>query len=147
MDEIDKPEQKEIIKMRFLSNKTWYSWYDYESCKTNTTKDYSKTTCVNHVYGCVDVERNQDPPNPPTPPNPGTPTTVTLNHEIGIKLQRISKIKLFMNKYYKKGINYPSAKDEWKRFEKIIQLLLLICYILRNNHIFCLISKHNSSHE
>ena len=106
---------------------------------------------------CMDVERNQDPP----PQLQGVIdfhpikddkyfwyiATVTLNHEIGIKLQRISKIKPFMNKYYKKGINYPSTKDEWKKFEKIIQLLLLICYILKNNHIFCLISKYNSNQE
>ena len=105
--------------------------------KTNTTKDYSKTTCVNHVYGCG---------KKPRPPPPQLQWVIDY-HEIGIKLQRISKIKPFMNKYYKKGINYPSTKDEWKKFEKIIQLLLLICYILKNNHIFCLISKYNSNQE
>ena len=45
--------------------------------------------------------------------------TVALNHEeIGKNLQRISKMKPFINKYNWKGINYPSGKDDWKKFEK-----------------------------
>ena len=40
--------------------------------------------------------------------------TVALNHEeIGKKLQRISKIKPFVNKYTSNRINYPSGKDDW----------------------------------
>ena len=27
-------------------------------------------------------------------------------------------MKLFMNKYNWKGINFPSEKDNWKKFEK-----------------------------
>ena len=33
------------------------------------------------------------------------------------KLQRTSKIKTFINKYDWKGINYPSRRDNWKKFE------------------------------
>ena len=32
--------------------------------------------------------------------------------------QRIKKIKPFINKYNREGINYPSEKDPWKKFEK-----------------------------
>ena len=46
--------------------------------------------------------------------------TVMLNHEeIKRDLQRIIKIKPFINKYNWQGINFPSEKnDDWKRFEK-----------------------------
>ena len=32
--------------------------------------------------------------------------------------QRITKIKPFINKNNWEGINYPSEKDDWKKFEK-----------------------------
>ena len=32
--------------------------------------------------------------------------------------QRITKINCFMNKYKQEGINFPSEKDDWKKFEK-----------------------------
>ena len=32
--------------------------------------------------------------------------------------QRITKIKPFINKYNREGINLPSGKDNWKKFEK-----------------------------
>ena len=38
--------------------------------------------------------------------------------EIGRNSQRISKIKSFLNEYDWKGINYPSEKDNWTKFEK-----------------------------
>ena len=44
--------------------------------------------------------------------------TVALNHEeIKKHLQRITKIKLFINKYNWEGISFPSGKD-WNKFEK-----------------------------
>ena len=33
-------------------------------------------------------------------------------------LQRITKIISFINKCNYKGINFPSEKDDWKKFEK-----------------------------
>ena len=33
-------------------------------------------------------------------------------------LQRISKIKPFINKHNWKGINFPSEKNDWEKFEK-----------------------------
>ena len=44
--------------------------------------------------------------------------TVALNHEETRKdLQRITKIKPFIDEYNYEGINYPSEKDDWKKFE------------------------------
>ena len=42
---------------------------------------------------------------------------VALNHE-EIKKDpiRITKIKLFINKYNWKGINFPSEKNDWQKF-------------------------------
>ena len=45
--------------------------------------------------------------------------TVMLNHEeIKRDLQRIIKIKPFINKYNWQGINFPSEKNDWKKSEK-----------------------------
>ena len=45
--------------------------------------------------------------------------TVALNHkEIKKYPRRITKIKLFINRYNSEGINFQSAKDDWKKFEK-----------------------------
>ena len=40
--------------------------------------------------------------------------TVELNYEkIGKRLERILKMKPFLDKYNQKGINYPSKRDHW----------------------------------
>ena len=45
--------------------------------------------------------------------------TVALNYEkIQWNPERVSNIKLFINKYKWKVINYPSKIDDWKTFEK-----------------------------
>ena len=45
--------------------------------------------------------------------------TVALNHEeVKTNLKRLSKIKLFINKYYSEEIYYLSEKDNWKNFRK-----------------------------
>ena len=45
--------------------------------------------------------------------------TVTLNHEeIKTDPQRIKEIKAFVNKYNWNGINLPSEKNDWEKFEK-----------------------------
>ena len=42
-----------------------------------------------------------------------------LNYEkIKRDPQRITKVKLFLNKYNWEGINYLSEKDDWKKFEE-----------------------------
>ena len=48
--------------------------------------------------------------------------TVALNHEeIKKGPQRITKNKPFINKYNWEGNNFPSEKDDWKKFEKKMQ--------------------------
>ena len=47
------------------------------------------------------------------------PVTVVLNHEeIKKGLQRITKIKPFINKYDREGMNFPSRKDDLKKCGK-----------------------------
>ena len=44
---------------------------------------------------------------------------VVINHEvIGKNPERITKIKPFINTCNWKGINYPSQKGNWKKFEE-----------------------------
>ena len=45
-------------------------------------------------------------------------TVVLHSEEIKNDLQRIAKIKLFINAYNQKGLSYRSEKDGWKKFEK-----------------------------
>ena len=42
--------------------------------------------------------------------------------------ERLAKIKPLINKYKWEGINLPSNKDDWEKFEKIMsQLLFVFC--------------------
>ena len=67
--------------------------------------------------------------------------TVALNHKkIKNDQQRITKIKPFVNKYSWKGINFPSEKDDWKKFEKNDVIIAL-------NVLYPFVSKHNSNPE
>ena len=44
---------------------------------------------------------------------------VALNYrEIELHPERVSKIRLFINRNNWKGIDYPSKIDDWKTFEK-----------------------------
>ena len=72
-----------------------------------------------------------------------------LNHEeIGKNPERITKIKPFINKYKWEGINFPSDKDDWKRFWKNNEQLLLIFCMLKKKKIYsAYVSKHNSNCE
>ena len=68
--------------------------------------------------------------------------TVALNHEkLGKHAERIAKIKTFINKYNLEGINYPSEKNDWKKFEENNSTTAL--NMLRNNIYPAYISKHN----
>ena len=47
--------------------------------------------------------------------------TVAINYEeVKKDPQRITKTKPFINKYNCEGINNPSEKNDWKKFEKYI---------------------------
>ena len=58
-----------------------------------------------------------------------------LNHEeIKKHLQRITKIKQFVSKYNWKGINFPSAKDDWKKSEKNNETIALNVLLVKNQN-------------
>ena len=47
------------------------------------------------------------------------PVTVTLNYEeIEKDPEKTTKFKPFISKYNQDGTNYPSQKEDWKKFEK-----------------------------
>ena len=66
--------------------------------------------------------------------------TVVLNHEeIKKDWQRIAKIKSFINKCNLEGINVPSEKDDWKKFEENnVTIALNDLYTKKEKNIFCL---------
>ena len=43
--------------------------------------------------------------------------TLALNYQIKKGLQRISKIKPFINQYNWKEVDFPSKQKDWKKFE------------------------------
>ena len=72
-----------------------------------------------------------------------------MNHKNIVKdLQRISKIKPFIDQYNWKEIRFPSHKKDWKKFETNNKTIALnVLYVPHNNeeirHSY--ISKHNST--
>ena len=75
--------------------------------------------------------------------------TVALNHEeIAKHPERIRKIKSFINEYNWEGINYPSEKDDWKKFEKNYLIIALIVLYTKKEKIYpACVSKYNSNSE
>ena len=77
--------------------------------------------------------------------------TVALNYQnIKKDPQRISKIKPFINQYDWKGINFPSHKEDWKKFEsnnKSIALNILFVPYNAENMRLAYKSKHNFKRE
>ena len=75
--------------------------------------------------------------------------TIALNHEeIGKKSQRISKIKLFIDKYNWEGVNYQSRKDDRKTFEKNNLTIALNVFMLKKEKIYpAYVSKNLSKRE
>ena len=62
--------------------------------------------------------------------------------------QRITKIKPFINKYNWEGINFPSEKDNWKKFEKKnVTIALNVLYAEKEKIYPAFVSKHNSNCE
>ena len=66
--------------------------------------------------------------------------TVALNYkDIGKNIQRMSKIKPFINNYdWREQIVYQRKMTGKSLKKKINQQLLLICYMLKNEQISCL---------
>ena len=75
--------------------------------------------------------------------------TVALNHEeIGKALQRITKIKPFINKHNWEEKSFPSRKDDWKKFEKKNQTIALNVLYAKKEKVYpTYVSKHDSNDE
>ena len=75
--------------------------------------------------------------------------TVPSNHEEVKKyLERITKIKLFINEYNWERIYFPSKKEEWKKCEKNnLTIALNVFYAKKEKAHPAYVSKHNSNCE
>ena len=82
--------------------------------------------------------------------------TVALNYEeIKWNSERVSNIKLFINKYNWKGINYPSKIDDWKKSEKNNPFIALNTLCIKDKSIcqayisklILIVNKKNSSND
>ena len=75
--------------------------------------------------------------------------TFALNYEKIVKhAEKITRIKPFINKYNWKEINYPSKKDDWKKFKKNnVTIALNVLYAKKEKIYPAYVSKHNSNCE
>ena len=77
--------------------------------------------------------------------------TVALNRgKINKHLQRVSKIKSFINQYNWNDIDFPSKSKDWKKFELINESIALnILHVPHKTRKICLAykSKHNLTRE
>ena len=76
--------------------------------------------------------------------------TLALNYDkIDRKLQRISKIKPFIEEYNWKDIDFPSTSKDWKKFELNNEVALNILYVPHNTKKIEIAykSKHNLTRE
>ena len=78
-----------------------------------------------------------------------SPDWIALKYEeIKKDPQRITKIKLFINKYNWEGIHFSSEKADWKRFDKNNVTIALNALYAKKEKIYpAHISKHNSNCE
>ena len=75
--------------------------------------------------------------------------TVALNHEeIKKNPRRITKTQSFINKYNWEKINFPSEKDDWKKFENNnVTIALNVLYAKKEKLYPAYVSKYSSNHE
>ena len=75
--------------------------------------------------------------------------TVVLNYEgMGKNPEKIIRIKLFINKYKWKGINFPAEKDDWKKIEKNnVRITFNFLYAKEEKIYPADVSKNNSNRE
>ena len=68
--------------------------------------------------------------------------------KIGKHSERITKIKSFINKYNWKETNFPSEKDDCKKFEKNnVTIALHVLYAKKEKPYPAYVSKNNSNCE
>ena len=73
--------------------------------------------------------------------------TVVLNHKrIKSHQERITNIKAFINQHNWKEIDFPSLKNDWKKFETDNKIVLNILYVPYNGEDM-LIFQNNSKRE
>ena len=66
-----------------------------------------------------------------------------IYEEIKKDPQRITRIKLFINKFNWEGIHFPSEKDDWKIFQKNnVTIVLNVLYAKKEKIYPALVSKH-----
>ena len=75
--------------------------------------------------------------------------TISLNHEeIKKDLQRITKIKPFINKYNREGKSFPSENKDWKKIEKNNRTITVnVLYTKKENIYPAYVSKQNSNRK
>ena len=66
------------------------------------------------------------------------------HEEIKKDLQNITN---FINKFNWEGIHFLSEKDNWKKFDKNVTIVLNVLHAKKNMHISYLCFKNNSNHE
>ena len=70
------------------------------------------------------------------------------HYQLKNNLQRITEIKPFVNKYNREGINFPSEKDGWKKFETTNVAIALNVLNAKKEEIYpTYVFKHNSNRE
>ena len=70
------------------------------------------------------------------------------NEKIGKNLKRMTKTEPFINKYNNEEINFPSEKDDWKKWEKSkITIVFNYLYAEKEKIYPAFVSKHNSNRE
>ena len=62
-------------------------------------------------------------------------------HLLYYKCHKITKIKLFINRYNWKEINFPLEKNDWKKFEKNNRTIALNVWCAKEKNISCLCFK------
>ena len=61
---------------------------------------------------------------------------------------KITKIKLFINKYNWDGTNYPSEKNDWKKVKKTnVTNALNVLYVKEEKIYYAYVSKNNLNRE
>ena len=61
---------------------------------------------------------------------------------------KIAKIKPFINKQNREGINFPSEKDDLRKFEKnSVTIALHVLYVKKVKIYPAYVSKHNSNRK
>ena len=74
-------------------------------------------------------------------------TLPLIHEELGKDSGRITKIKPFIDKYNWEEINYPSEKDDWKKFEKNNVTIALNVLCPEKKVYPAYVSKQNSKRE